>query len=67
MMREPWKSQGGGVGAGAGLDVYRVVQHPVREPWKSKGAGIQVGAGLVQVQDGPAPGEGAMEEPRVST
>ena len=32
-----------GVGAGAGLDMYRVVQHLVREPCKSQGDGVGVG------------------------
>ena len=36
LVREPCKSQGAGVGPGAGLDSYRVVQHMVREPWKSQ-------------------------------
>ena len=45
-MSEPWKSQEVGVGAGAGLDMYRVVQHLVREPWKSQEVGVGAVAGL---------------------
>ena len=57
-MRKPWKSQGAGVRAGAGLDRYRVVQHLVRyqgqdrpgllfkEPCKSQEVGLGEGAGL---------------------
>ena len=45
-MREPLKSQGAGVRAGAGLDRYRVVQHLVREPCKSQEVGLGAGAGL---------------------
>ena len=37
---------GAGVGAGAGLDRYIVVQYLVRESWQSQGAGIGAGAGL---------------------
>ena len=44
-MREPWKSQGAGVGAGAGFDRYRGVQHLVRQPWKSQAVGVGAGAG----------------------
>ena len=43
-MRELWKRQGVGAGAGAGLDRYRVIQHLVREPWKSQE--VRVGAGV---------------------
>ena len=43
-MRELWKNQGFGVGAGAGLDRYRVVQHVVIEPWKSQAVGVGAGA-----------------------
>ena len=32
LVREPWKSQGPKLGAGAGSDRYRVVQHLMREP-----------------------------------
>ena len=32
LVREPCKSQGAGVGAGAGFYIYRGVQHLVREP-----------------------------------
>ena len=45
-MREPWKSQGPGLGAGAGLDKCRVTQHLVTEPWKSQGFREGAGAGL---------------------
>ena len=41
-MEEP----GAGVGAGAGLHRYRVVQHLVREPWKSQEVGVGEGAGM---------------------
>ena len=39
-------SQEVGVGAAAGLDRYRVVQHLVRVQWKSQEAGVGAGAGL---------------------
>ena len=41
-MEEP----GAGVGAGAGLDRYRVVQNLVREPCKSQEVGLGAGADL---------------------
>ena len=41
-MEEP----GAGVGTGAGLDRYRVVQHLVRETLKSQEVGVGAGAGM---------------------
>ena len=46
LVREPLKSRGARVGAGAGLDKYSVVQHLVREPCKNQGAVVGAGAGL---------------------
>ena len=46
MVREPWKSQGAGIEAGAGFDRYRVVQYLVRTSWQSQGAEVGAGAGL---------------------
>ena len=54
------ESQGAGVGAGAGWERCRVVQHLLREPWKSQS---RARCWLGHVQGGSAPGEGAMEEP----
>ena len=45
-MSEPWKNQEVGVGAGACLDRFRVVQYLVREPWKSQEVGVGAGAVL---------------------
>ena len=44
------EESGGGIGAGAGLDRYRVVQHLVTEPWKSQEVGVGAGGGLHKEQ-----------------
>ena len=58
-MREPWKSQGVGAGAGAGLNRYRVVQPLVREPGGQSKGRYRLG----HFECGSSPGERDIEQP----